>query len=250
MEPPTMTRASSSIGAEGFAERLQLGLTAAGNGDVHSDFQITGIDEAEEFLQQAQNQLDAGPKLTSAPMQTQEAASDDEEEDDIDVAFKEEVNERFESLNAKTFRMRELLKVKMDSDAGEDPYELMQAMHDAVEAAPKDEDVVMFNTIDVMFETARSNPELLDFLARVFAAQQAYYTRKAKVGAATRELRALHELYDKQEEEVAMAALRRKQEQRAEQLANKVKASADKKAAKKAAKEAEPASKKAKKTDA
>jgi hypothetical protein len=230
MELPELVRACS-IGDSTFAERLAASQEAAAAGDIAHPADIEDEEQA------------GGPAggLMPAPQATQ-AMDDFGGDDGDDDRELELLREKYGDLNSKTFRIKELLTRKAGL-AGEDPFDLMQSMHDTIAAMPagadKDNCVAMYNAVFAVYESARGNEKLREFAAGVFTAQLAYYNNKAKKAALNAELKMLNQLYDEQEEAQMMENLAKKRAARAAALQQK----ATEKAAKRAEK-GEPSAKK------
>jgi hypothetical protein len=236
VEPPTFIR-QPSIGVASFADRLAEGQADAGDELMHPAY---GADEEEpDFLSGHEE------NLQPAPQETQMVDDDGGEDDRDDDRQLELVPEKFESLNAKYCRIKDLMAKKQvhETKAGPDPYELMENMHDGIDAmeegSAKKDSVKMYNAIFAIYESGRSNPDLLAFVADLFPAQRDYYKDKEEKRAINAELKMLTKLYDEQEMAVAMKQLEQKQKQRKAALQSKAAA----KATKLAAKEEKPAKK-------
>lgn len=226
-----MVRACS-IGDSTFAERLAASQNAAAVGDIsHPALNIDDMNDAGGTGGTLLGKF-AGT-LMPAPEATQ--ALDDFADDGADDRDLEHLKEKYADLNSKTFRIKEVLTQKAGL-AGEDPYDLMQTMHDTIAAMPdgvdKNNCVAMYNAVFAVYESARGNADLREFAADVFTAQRAYYNNKAKKAALTAELKMLNQLYDEQEEAQMMETLAKKRAARAAALQSK----AEEKAAKRAEK--------------
>ena len=188
-------------------------------------------------------------QLQGVPLQTQADLSPQGSEAGDDDRQIELLKEKFLSLNAKSCRMKDLMANRQmhENKGGPDPYEMMEGMHDAIEAMEEGDDkassIAMYNAIFAIYESARSNSYLREFVADLFPAQRDYYKVKEEKRAINDELKMLATLYDEQELVQTMKLLKEKQEQRKAALEAKATA----KAAKMAAKEDGPASKKSKK---
>jgi len=173
-----------------------------------------------------------------APDGTQfdEDADNDAGEDDRTLEL---LKEKYATLNAKTFRMKDLYakKHELQMNPIKDPYLIMSEMHDSVEDMDIGEDktqaVQMFNLFHAIFEINRKNQATLEFAAELFTAQRDYYNRKKVKREIDAELAQLSELYDEQETEQTMNALYEKQRARKAILEAKGTAKAEKKAAEK-----------------
>jgi len=213
-----------SIGDRDFAQRLAEGQAVAAGGDV----QHPAAGEGEpEWL--------SGPPpagLEPVPEQTQQedynCGSDD------DDYRKEELKKKYSDLNSKTYRMKELMtkQATMANQAGPDPYDLMEKMHDDVDAIEDDDEKTyssqMYNAIYAQYESARKNEDLRNFLADVFGGLRDHYDTKEEKVAIKDEIKILTELYNEQEEEQMLAALAKKREDRKLALETKAAAKAKK----------------------
>ena len=236
----------AAIGDADFAANLAAGVTAAA---VTTTVDPPDVDdEMEELLSFARRQLSIGGGsaggipaggLMDAPVATQQELVDLGDDDDDRTAL-DALTEKYPTLTAKTFRMRELLAEKLKLDEAGDPFELITSMHDTVEGMPDGEDKLqstqMFNAVAAVFESARKNEGLRVFSAELFSALKSYYETKEHKMAVTTEYNQLNKLYNEQEYEKMMADFDRKKAERASMLERKVAAKAAAVAAKAAAK--------------
>jgi len=237
----------NSIGDAAFAANLAAGVAAAADGDTVDPTDVDA--EMEELLAFAKKQLSFGGAgeaggipaggLMAAPVATQAGdvdLGDDEGDDDRALEL---LKEKYSTLNAKTYRMKDLMAEKHKMEDAGDPYDLMNSMHDSVEGMTDGEDkmqsVQMFNTVAAVFESARHNEGLRVFCAELFTAQKAYYETKERMLEVTTEYKQLGKLYDEQMYAKAMEELERKKAEREAMLEKKGKAKAEKAAAKAAA---------------
>ena len=234
-----------SIGDAAFAANLAAGVAAAAEGDTVDPTDVDS--EMQELLSFAEKQLSIGGAgeaggipaggLMEAPVATQQEIDIGDDEDD-DRAL-ELLKEKYPTLNAKTYRMKDLMAEMAEFEMTSDPYELMTTMHDTVEGMPDGEDkmqsVQVFNAVSAVFECARTNSGLRDFCAEVFNAQKQYCDTKARKFEVTTELKQLGKLYDDELYMKAMADLERKKTERMAMLEKKGKVKAEKAAAKAAA---------------
>ncbi len=244
IEVPSLAQ-QMSIGDSSFAERLAEGQKAATEGDVQHP---AGGEEDEPEWLSGHNAV-----LQPAPACTQQDDFGGLDDGDDDRAL-ELLNEKYPDLNSKTFRMRDLMtkKAGIINKAGADPYTLMENMHDNIdsmdEGGDKTNDTAMYNAIFTMYESARKNEELRDFLADVFGGLRVHYETKEEKAAINSELKTLTKLYDEQEEKQLMENLAKKREARKAALEMKASEKAKKIDAKAAAKgESSSATKKQKK---
>ena len=243
MELSSSLTRQMSIGDADFAERLAEGQKAAIEGDVQHP--ANGDEDEPEWL----DGHNPGA-LQPAPAQTQmeDMSSDGEEhDDDRDLEL---LNEKYGDLNAKTFRMKELMTKKAGilNKAGDDPYNMMEQMHDTIDAMEDGEqktaDTAMYNAIYAIYESARKNKSVRNFVAEVFKAQWEYYEDKEQKEAINAELKKLDKLYYEQEQTQVLAKLAKNREARLAALEMKASEKAKKKNAEQ--KDAGGSSKKAK----
>jgi len=216
-----------SIGTERFAERL-------------ADAQVATAEDETAYPALEDNddkEVGAGghEELHPPPEGTQH---DYEPLMEYDEAEKEEASEKFPDLHAKTWRMKELLtkKATIMNNAGPNPHDLMANMHDMIERAEdgtdKSQDIAMYNAINAIYESSRTNSDLRNFLADLFGAQRGYYNDKEQLDDIGREFTLLSKLYEKQEmqqmqekvvknREARMAALEVKASEKAKKNAEK-----------------------------
>ena len=99
------------------------------------------------------------------------------------------------------------------------------------ESEQKNSDIRLMNIDIVLFEEARKNPALRDFLAEQFGALKVHYDKKERRAELDEHLKILEELYNEKELETAMRVIKDKQDARKLALEDKGKAKAEKMAA-------------------
>jgi len=223
-----------SIGVENMAN-LIIGAVQSTNTIATDDIiNAKKNDEEPEWLQKPDPLV-----LMPAPDGTQLDEDADSNAGEDDRAL-EHLKEKYGTLNAKTFRMKDLYTQKHELNINpiKDPYMIMSEMHDWVEDMDEGDEklhsVQMFNLLHAVFEMNRKNQATLEFAADLFTAQREYYTRKKNKREVDTELVQLTQLYDEQEMQQTMNALYEKQKQRKAMLEAKGTAKAEKKAADKA----------------
>ena len=212
-QPPTIARQGSiGSGNSAFAVRLAEAQAASANDEMMHPAEGAEDDEP-EWLHWHENKMQPAPQAS----QEMEEEYHVEAYDDRELVL---LDEKYATLNAKTFRMKDLMaKREMhELKAGQDPYELMSNMYETIEAMPEGEDkndsIHVWNGIYTIFETGRKNANLRAFLADLFPAQRDFYLVQKEKREIADELRMLSKLYDEQELEQTMKALKEKQEKR------------------------------------
>ena len=233
---PPVVGQQGSIGVQGFADDLVGKLQGAKVGDD---------DGYDQFLDAAEQEQRAGGQslLAAPPMQTQPAYEEEEEEDEDEA---EALNQKYETLTSKTFRMKALAskrhELSQEATKAGNPFEIIADMYETIDAMPDDDDKInsieMWNAVVALFQAARHNEGLREFTSLVFSSQKSYYNNKKEMTVVNNELKLLQDLYDKQEQTAVMKALKDKQQARKMSLESKVQEKATKKAAEEAEKEA------------
>ena len=241
---PIMTpiERTMSMGSAQFGHNLAMGQEAAANGDG-LDFSYMQDDEDDRREDIEQDFPQTIP--LSNPQATQmddEYAETEEGEEELNK-MKAELSEKFSSLTAKTFRMKELLMHKMEAGKVESPYDMIDAMRTKLGEQEKGEqfnrDAQVFNAICAIFQETRRNEDLRGWLAGLFACQHEYYKAKNIRQSARKEFDILQNMYNEQEVETEMAKLKARQEARMAVLTSKNEEKAKRKAEKALAKEGE-----------
>jgi len=244
MEISSLTR-QMSIGDAEFAERLAEGQKAAADGDVQHPAE--GDEDEPDWLS---GHTHVGLNPVPACTQQEDTFSEEDNDDDRQLEL---LNEKYGDLISKTFRMKELMTKKAGilNKAGPDPYTLMTGMHDAIDGMEdgenKTSDTAVYNAISTLYDSARKNETLRDFLSDVFGGLREHYDTKEEKAAINRELKMITKLYDEQEERVMMENLAKKREARKAALEAKASEKAKKIDAKDAAKAESSAAKKQRK---
>lgn len=206
-----------SIGDSEFADRLAAGQAAAKDGEM--------IYEEEPEWLSGHNKLQPPPVAT----QSEDVWGAEDNEELITKVKKDHPD-----LTSKTFRVKQLLttKASIDQKAGVDSYDLLTEMHDSIDdmedGEDKKNDTAMYNAIYTIYETARNNASLRNFMADLFAAQRQYYNDKEEKKTINAELKVLNDLYNEQEEKQMMEALANKRRAREATLQQKAEAKATK----------------------
>jgi hypothetical protein len=216
---------SRSIGESGFADKFAAGQKAAANGEGTIAAEADD-DDMPEFLKGHEFGLKPAPVAT-------QFAGDEDDEGDEDDAKEAEIKEKHKDLQSKTFAMKALLERRAAIKDTPDPFMLLLEQHDKTmnteEGERKKEEIHMYNAIVDLFEAARKNEDLRDFVTNLFTAQQSYYKNSHEKKIINSELRIIGKLYNEQEMEQTMAKLKATSEARMRALTEKADAKAKKK---------------------
>lgn len=223
---------SASIADPTFAARLAAGQAEAREGDANNELEMEEDDRLEDIRADFPNRGELQP----APEMTQAVGDDEDDTNNDEEVAKEALKQNFPTLNGMTFRQKELWAKKhhLLMKAGKDPYTLTVEMREAIERSEgddKQESIEMFNAIYAVFQSARGNAHLRNFIADLFHSQREYYQSKEEKRSIDLELRQMGELYDETEYEQAMQILKDKQAQRKLTLELKGVAQAERQAA-------------------
>jgi len=202
-----------SLGSAAFAERLALGQESAKNGEG-GDIGYMDAEEDDRLEDSLKDCPQAGTLSSPQATQVDDNVFGDDTEDE---AMKQQLKDKFTTLNAMTYRLKELWAQKSKAqDAGIDsPYEMLDVMRTSIDDQEDGEqklyDTQVFNAICAIFEETRKNEGLRKFVAGVFSTQDQYYEAKARNRSVNMELEMLQELYNEKETEQEMARLKERQ---------------------------------------
>lgn len=142
------------------------------------------------------------PSIEASQEEVLPDADDDDEDDNAEAAL----DESYPELINKTAQMNRLTTkiVEMDERA-ENPYTMLGDMVEAVKGDAENEKKLA--AVIALFNTARVDPDLRNFVAALFDAQKVYYDTKEERAATELELKRLTNLYFAQKEREHQAKL-------------------------------------------
>eukprot|EP00966_Prymnesium_polylepis_P334709 7390077-Prymnesium_polylepis.2 len=209
-----------SLGNADFGERLQNGQQAAKNGEG-ADISFLNGEEDDRMEDTLQECPPAGINLKN-PQATQDVCEDEQFEENDTETMKAQLKEKFGTLNAMTYRLKELWAKKSMMGEIPSPFDMLDNMVASIDnqedGKQKVYDAEVFNAICALFEETRKNDGLRKFVAEVFATQDNYYEKKAMKRSHTMELHILQEIYNEKELEQELARLKERQSAKMEAI--------------------------------
>lgn len=242
---PSLCRALSSVA---FGEQVAAANAAAANGQLAMDTDF--VDAAlQERVEEAEARAGGLIQIPVASMVDNGIGAED-----VDDGLRDQLKEAYGgSCNTLSCRSKALYAEKhtIISEESVDPFEVTEKMALMVQDQPyseqKNSDIHLMNIDIVLFEEARKNPALRDFLAEQFGALKVHYDQKERRAELDEHLKILEDLYNEKELENAMRVIKEKQDARKLALEEKGKAKADKQREKDEAKAESSAAKKQRK---
>tara|TARA_R110000796_G_scaffold16601_3_gene51743 strand:+ start:1408 stop:2136 length:729 start_codon:yes stop_codon:yes gene_type:complete len=227
--PPSVNRSLSSAT---FGQQVDAASAAAAQGQLSMDADF--VDAAlQEKVDDAEARAGGLMNIPVASMQYDGLA-----DEGVDDGLRDKLKEAYgNSCNTLSCHMKNLYAEKHTklSDESLDPFEVTEKMalmvQNQEESEQKNSDIRLMNIDIVLFEEARKNPALRDFLAEQFGALKVHYDKKERRAELDEHLKILEELYNEKELETAMRVIKDKQDARKLALEDKGKAKAEKMAA-------------------
>lgn len=227
---PSLLRSLSSAT---FGQQVDAASAAAAQGQLAMD-----ADFVDAALQEKVEDAEArAGGLIQIPVASMECGGIGAEE--VDDGLRDQLKEAYgNSCNTLSCHMKNLYAEKhtiLSEESGGDPFEITEKMalnvSDQEDSEQKKSDIRLMNIDIVLFEEARKNPALRDFLAEQFGALKAHYDKKERRAELDEHLKILEDLYNEKELENALRVIKEKQEARKLALEAKGKAKAEKAAA-------------------
>ena len=210
--PTLTTQPSLSMGAD-FRNELEAAVNKAGDGFSAYTTDMGDREAAEE-------EAKARAKVMPIPFLLPQPSADVSiNQNQIDDAKETALKESYPDKNRLSYAMKnhyaEMHKINLEMEQAMDPFVMMGDMSYAIMQKPDDEnkrkDLSVLNTIVALFNAARENPDLRNFVADLFGAQKTYYDNKLRRAEINEELTILHKLYNEKELEDAVQAVKDRQ---------------------------------------
>jgi hypothetical protein len=228
-DPPSLLRSLSSAT---FGQQVDAANAAAARGQLAMDAEF--VDAAvQEKLADAESRATALMPIPVASMECGGIGADE-----VDDGLREQLKEAYGgSCNSISCHMKNLYAEKYTilSEESVDPFEVTEKMATMVENQEDSEqklsDIRLMNLDIVLFEEARKNKPLRDFLAEQYGKLKKHYDKKERRSEIDEHVTILEDLYNEKELETALRIIKEKQESRKLALEEKGKAKAEKDAA-------------------
>jgi hypothetical protein len=152
------------------------------------------------------SRMEGEEPLMSVPEASQQV-DEEESEKGFDDRQLEMLGNNYSTLTAKTQRIMKILGMQQQmNDNFEEygtPFEMLKVKHQQIDSMKdcdeKRSSIKMFNVLTAVIGEARGNPELREFVARLFSQTSEYYSIKEKKKEMKEELNMLINLRDEQE---------------------------------------------------
>jgi hypothetical protein len=212
-------QAPDGIGAEGFHDRLAEAQQASADGELIENSQDDRLEDIMGDFALAGAGGAAG--LVPIPQATQAGGEQGVVDPSTRTARKAKLSADHREAQSKSVALKNLWarQIMLEENAGPNPFTVFGAVWNSINSMADDDPqkawaIEMINTVTPIFEASRKNPTLRSFLAELFPAQEKYYATKAEKLELTTDISILTELYNEQEMQMAMVAVKRVQDER------------------------------------
>ena len=212
-------QAADGIGDEGFHDRLAEAQQASADGELIEASQNDRLEDVMADFLEAGASGAAG--LVAIPQATQDGGEQGVVDPGTRTARKAKLAADYREPQSKSVALKNLWaqKILLDEAAGVNPHDVFGAVYNSINNMADDDpqkawSIEMINIVTPVFEASRKNPTLRSWLAVLFPAQEKYYETKAKKLQLTTDISIITELYNAQEMELAVAAVKKIQDER------------------------------------